>query len=123
MRIVPVAHSDHQVQFTSDAGETVVGWRGDGPPTLGEAVDVELDIPDRLHWSEVDVVDAEPGLLREPETVARARVVAVDEDGVLTLAVGGAILLLETYGPAPDDLPGRVVQVRAERISVWPTNL
>ena len=123
MRIVPVAHGNHQVQFTCQVGEAVVSWRGDGPPTLGEALDVELEIADRLHRSEIEIVKAEPGLFREPEPVARARVVAVDEDGVLTLSVDGAFLLLETYGPALECLAGQVVQVEAARISVWPTNL
>ncbi|MGZ0146620.1 hypothetical protein ACXJJ3_06080 [Kribbella sp. WER1] len=82
MRILPVAHASHQVQFTSDAGETVMGWRGDGPPVLGEPVDVELDIEDTLHWSEIAVVDAQPGLFRSPDAVARLRVVTVAAGGV-----------------------------------------
>lgn len=121
MRIVPVAHSNHQIQFTSSAGETIAAWHGDGPPVLGEAADVELDIEDRLHWSELRIADAEPGLLLDPEPVVRAMVVAVDEDGVLRLSVGGATLLLETYGPIPEGLARRVVQVSAARVGVWPT--
>ncbi|WP_427894495.1 hypothetical protein ACQHIV_14345 [Kribbella sp. GL6] len=123
MRILPVAHATHQIQFTSDPGETVMGWRGAAPPVLGEPVDVELDIDDTLHWSEIAVVDAEPGFFRSPAAVARLRVIALADDGVLTLSVGGAVLLLETYGPPPDGVVGRVLEVESARLAAYPTGV
>ena len=123
MQIVPVAHSSYQIQFTSAAGEAVVGWKGAELPTLGEAVDVELEIDDARDWSEIEVVDAEPGLHRTPDAVVRGRVVAVDEDGVLTLSIAGATVLLETRGQAPDGLIGTVIQFDAARISAYPTGI
>lgn len=119
VRVVDAARG--LVRFRSAAGSASGFWKGSGPAVLGE-VHVELDLPAEV--SEWEVVPGlgfalEGGLREDAQASLTGEVLAVDD--VVTLRVGGDVVLVEFSGPVPR--VGQRVRVAAAEVHLYPYRL
>ena len=85
-----------RISIRGPLGQVWAHWRGSGTPRVGDAADVEIDIPDDVvswvHAEGPDTLRAEaPG---GPVRI-RGAVVAADEDAVVSIRLSADILLVE----------------------------
>lgn len=112
-----------RIRFTSPLGTADATWRGAEPPRAGWA-HVELDFPAGIRaWAVVP--DGVPELRGTGGTVCvTARVAAyTPEDGVVTLDLGGSVVLAELPAPAPEIRPGAWLRLTAGGLDLYPVNL
>ncbi|GAA2024100.1 hypothetical protein GCM10009839_22350 [Catenulispora yoronensis] len=139
VEIARVADVGGAVEFRCDAGTAVGYWEG-RPPSVGDVVDVEVDVPDDVtEWSvRGDVV---AGVLEVMGDGTRVRVAGTVEeigDPVVVLRVGSGVILVEfvdgelvvggsagasVVGGGPELSVGSVVEFVVPRIRLFPTNL
>ena len=84
--------------------------------TVGDELDVELEFPEPLKWSarKVDLIDSGSsgsGWLTDIVT-------AVDREGVTTVDLAGAPLMIDTVGEAPLGIVGLIVRFSAEDVEI-----
>ncbi|HDT6507603.1 TPA: hypothetical protein QFV83_000888 [Klebsiella aerogenes] len=94
---------DHKVMFTSLLGNGVAIWVGE-LPQIGGCYHVELEVNDVFEWGEnIDYVKEETSIIRmiEDELLFIAQVLSYEDDGVLTVSIGGEIIFLDV-NPPPD---------------------
>jgi hypothetical protein len=92
------------------------------PPSLDD-YDIELEVPGRLRWGDDVEIDAAATVgLREVDgdnqIVGRAN--ECDAAGVLSLDIGGSIVMLELANRPSADLAGAIVSVRVQRLEIHP---
>jgi hypothetical protein len=113
----------HIVGFSSAAGSATGIWRGETPPGFRD-YDVELEVPGKLRWGkDVDIDEGAPAGLRqfdgEGQIVARA--VECDAAGVLSLELGGTIVMVELSNRPSADVAGATVSVRVQHLEIYPS--
>jgi hypothetical protein len=115
-----------RVTFACAAGVAAGVWRGAELPVPRQHLDVEWDILGSLHWgvSAVPATEATDfvGSLDEA-VVIRGRIeLAADENSVVTIKVGGGLVLTEIV-----DLPTRSagvwVELRGVKVDLYPTGI
>nr|WSY52220.1 hypothetical protein OG999_20245 [Streptomyces sp. NBC_00886] len=117
------------ITFRGPLGQAWARWRGSGTPRVGQAVDVEIDIPDDVvSW--VHAKDPDALVADAPGAPVRIKgAVAEDaEDAVVAIRVGDDILLVEfaTAGHPEEagrpDKPsiGDQVEISVPHIDVYP---
>ncbi len=110
---------DGLVRFGSALGTACARWRGTEPPRTGP-VDVELEIPDQVRtWAAVP--PGEPALSGAGERILMTAPVAANDGGVVTLRLGGSVVLTELGAPAVR--PGAWLRLTVERLELYPLNL
>jgi hypothetical protein len=121
-----VLNGDPPTVVVTAPGVVGVGrWRGETPPMAMTDVDVELEVPGEVDWRGILVARELPGHLVpvEDEMLLRGVVQDIDQDGVLTLRIGGAVVLLDTVGEPPLDVVGEHVAVLARHTEIYPTGV
>lgn len=109
------------VECTTPVGDLVASWRGSQPPVAGQTYDVEVDTIGPIVWGEQLTVDSQPDAADRHEV--NGTIEAIEGD-VLTLRVGGSLLVLEVSGDGqPAELLGLSVRVRPVGFTVWPTGI
>lgn len=100
-------------------------WRGETPPVAATEVDIELEVPGQIDWMEILVARELPGHLlpAESELLLQGVVEDVDQDGVLTLRIADAVLLVETIGEPPLGVVGEHVAMLARHTEIYPTGV
>jgi hypothetical protein len=123
MQIVPIASTIDQVQFACPAGGAVGTWKGTPQPPLGQPVDVEFSVEAVLRWDAIVRVDESAAgfAIEGSRILIRGRVDAVGEEGVVTLNVAGAVLLVEFLGDPPEDILGATIELPETRLDIYPT--
>ena len=85
-----------RVAFRGPLGQGWAHWRGSTAPQVGDAADVEIDVPDDVvHWVHAEGPDA---LLTEAAGAPvriQGTVIAADEDAVVSIRLGTDVLLVE----------------------------
>jgi hypothetical protein len=99
---------------------------GHDPATAGEEHHVELDVQQTHDWSRIEPTP--PGspafaVLADGGVRITGEVLDLDEHDVLTLRAGDTILLVDTSGAAPPDLPGTTVGIVVDDLRIHPTYL
>lgn len=92
-------------------------------PVAATEVDVEVEVSGHIHWMEILVARDLPGdLLPADDGVLLQGVVEdVDQDGVLTLRIADAVVLVETTGEPPLGVVGEHVAMLARDPEIYPT--
>ncbi|TBW47493.1 hypothetical protein EZI54_22675 [Marinobacter halodurans] len=114
---------EEKVEFYSCIGSGAGIWVGESP-TLGQCIDIEFDIEDDFKWGEnITTADNQKSMISVEKDCLRfvAQVVSYENDGCLTLKLGGTILFLDLDN-APMDLKGWIVG-EAQSVKLYPTNL
>jgi hypothetical protein len=113
------------VAFSSETGNATGLWHGDAPPRPGEH-DVEIEIPGTYRWGD----NVRPGgsLATSLSTThegfrVTGRAVGLDPDGMLWLDVDGGVVMVETDGQPPQDIVGRVIELDAPALEIYPTSI
>jgi hypothetical protein len=114
------------VTFACAAGVAAGVWRDADLPVPGQDINVELDIPDALHWGESAAPTTEAadfvGVLGDA-VVMRGRIEPpADGDDVVTVRVSGGLLLVEIVG-VPSGVAGCWVELRDVRLELYPTRI
>ncbi|WP_327401694.1 hypothetical protein OG194_16955 [Streptomyces sp. NBC_01288] len=119
-----------RIAFRSPLGQAWARWCGSGTPRGGDAVDVEIDIPDDVvHWVPAEGPDALLAEAAEAPVRIKGAVVAAAEDAVVSIRLGTDILLVEfaTAGhpdeqDRPPDRPsiGNRIELSVPHIDVYP---
>ncbi|MBO3739189.1 hypothetical protein [Actinoplanes flavus] len=94
-------------------------WAGRLPPTVGQVIDVELDIDAVLEW-EVTIAIGGGETLR-PGPVLRGTVERQERD-VLTMRIAEGFLQVEIDNRSIDAPPGTAIAVVADHLRLYPTN-
>jgi hypothetical protein len=120
-----VTKSGERLVLETPAGTIGGLWRGHGAVDLNDVLDVELELPRSHDWSEIDCVrDDKPNLWgSRSDPWLEGIALDVDELGVLTLDVAGAILLVDTTGDPPDGIVGERVRLRSVDLEFHPVGL
>jgi hypothetical protein len=120
----PAVSDGDCVLFAADGGRGAARWRGSGQ-AAGESVDVEMDIKDEIDWREITpAVSASEALsVHEGQMSIHGTVEDVDQDGVLTLRIPGAVLLIDTVGEPPIGIVGQEVGFVAHDAEIYPTGI
>ncbi|GEA86041.1 MAG: hypothetical protein NVV70_14810 [Cellulomonas sp.] len=100
-------------------------WRGDSPPVAGAEVDIELEVPRIIGWTEIMVARDLPRDVRpaDGELLLQGIVEDVDQEGVLTLRIADEVVLIETVGEPPLGVVGQHVAMFAQRSELYPTGI
>ena len=117
------------IVFRGPLGQAWARWRGAVTPSVGDAVDVEIDLPDDIvNWVHAEGPDAL--LMNAPGAPVRitATVAEDAEDAVVALRVGSDILLVEfaTAGyPEEQGRPGKLsigdrIELSVPHVDVYP---
>jgi hypothetical protein len=114
------------IRLRPDHGDLLGTWMGHDPAAAGEEHHVELDIQQTHDWSRIE--PAPPGspafaVLADGSVRITGEVLDLDEHHVLALRAGGLILLVETSGDAPPDLPGMTVGIVVDDLRIYPIHL
>jgi hypothetical protein len=123
--ITDIRDAERLVSFTSAAGAASGIWRGSRSPQIGQC-DVELDIPGRLRWGHgIAKSNRTSAGLREldGECELVGRAIEWDGAGVLTIEVGGGIVLVETADRPADDVVAGYVALRVPVLELYPSAL
>jgi len=98
-------------------------WRSETPPVATTEVDVELEVPGQIDWTEILAVRDLPGHLvpADDELLLQGVVEDVDQEGVLTLRIADAVVLVETIGEPPLGVVGEHVAMLARHTEIYPT--
>jgi hypothetical protein len=115
----------HTVWFTSAAGSATGIWRGETPPGLQD-YDVELEVPGKLRWGQDAEIDAgaRAGLRElDGESQIVGRAVECDTAGVLSLEIGGTIVMVELSSHPFADVAGATVSVRVQHLEIYPSTV
>jgi hypothetical protein len=115
---------DRLVRVRTASGEFVGTWEGEDPVSVGQCVDIELDIGTTINWDDIELRPAgRPAL--EPIADDRVRVtgvvIEVDHSGVMVLDLGNGLLSLDTEGLPPTRVVGQLVSTTLHGIKVYPT--
>ena len=111
------------VEFSSKYGRSSAVWVAE-EPSLGTSYDVEFEIDDDLVWGETistttrdaSTIDFTGGLC-----VIVGRVISLEKDGCLAIALGDNVILLDVE-QVPKDVSG-LVECHASQVKLYPTNL
>lgn len=118
------AEAGHLFLAESDMGQLQGVWQGADPIEPGCQVDVEIDVPRPLSWSEIRLLQNESCGFRACEEGLSVCGLITDidqDDGVITFMVGTALLLLDTASPPPVGIVGRVACFHADDLQIYPT--
>ena len=121
-----VAEGDPPTVVVTASGVSGTGlWRGEAPPTAVTEVDVELEVPGQIDWTDIFVAPDLPGGIApaDGELLLQGVVEGVDQDGILTLRIVHSIVLIETVGEPPVGLVGTHVAVLARHTGIYPTGV
>ena len=113
------------VRFRGPGVTGAGSWRGSARVPPGTEVWVELDVQQELDLDLVERTAAAGFIARVPgETslVLQGRVEDLEHDGVLSLRVGGGLVLLDTLGTGPLAIVGSHLEVHCEKVDVYPVD-
>ncbi|WP_250658638.1 hypothetical protein [Alkalimarinus coralli] len=111
------------IDFLSDYGRGSAIWAGE-IPTPGAMYDVEIEIDDDLLWGEniSTTTKNKPTIAIEKDMlVVAGKVIKLEKNGCLSIAVGDSIILLDVESP-PEEIVG-LIEFRASDVKVYSTNL
>ena len=118
-----VGGSTHVI-FSTPNGKGKAVWEG-SKPNVGESYDVEIDIDETLTWNE-DIHasnDSEQSIVEHNGiNILKAKLIAVEDDGCLTLDFTGTIIFVEVSGSI-DCSTGETLTLHVTRLSLYPINL
>lgn len=123
MRITPIASTSTQIQFAGPSGGAVGTWKGSTRPPLGEPVDVEFTIQPVLRWADARPAVESGFAIEDSHIRIRGRVDAIDELGVATVDVAGALLLVEFADQPPTNVIGTVIELPETSLDIYPTGI
>ena len=89
-------HED-KVEFTSPLGKGVAVWCGESPQTDG-CYHVELDVDDTFEWGRnIESTNEDTPAIKiiDNKFLFIAQVLSYEDDGVLTVSLGGEIIFLD----------------------------
>jgi len=84
---------------------------------------VEFTIPAVLRWADVRPALESGFAIEGNRIVIRCRVDAVDEQHVVTLDVGGAVILAEFADGPSEDPVGATIELPDTRLEIYPTGI
>jgi len=119
IRITAFDPARRRVRFECVVGDAEATWAS-APPVVGRDYHVELALDRCLVWG-VDLAARAPGPDRvvgdEQGLALDGSLEAMDDDGVATLRIGPALLLVETEGDAP--AVGSPVRARVDDVRLY----
>ena len=100
--IMITAVDKHKVEFTSALGCGAATWVG-MPPRQGNTYYVEIDIDEVLKFGE-NLIPSDKNIssvnVIDGKAVFVAEVISYEDDGILTISLGGNVVFLEIKLPA-----------------------
>jgi len=125
MELIILSYNNEQkgeLKVESNYGKFNVLWDGE-LPSIGERVDVELDIDNNLTWDK-DIYLAKNDELQiqqtKEKTVIQGRLEEVSNDGFTVLRLSDSIITFVAKGLA---LPiNSIIQIKVSNIKAYPTN-
>ncbi len=120
----PPRSSDSRIRLGTSAGHLMATWRGDESVDVHDFFDVEIDVRATHLFEELEFVSS-PGegfrIQHDDAVAVTGRVVEVDDQGVMSLEVGSALLSIEMEGIAPLEISGTLATVVVRDLEVYPT--
>lgn len=123
--LTAVAAQGERLVAATPVGEIEGKWCGQGAVAAGDVLHVELELPRPRESSEILWLHAEgpTGQMNHPGRWLEGVAVDVDQEGVLTLDVGGTPVLVDTAGDPPLGVVGQRVRLLAEDMEFHPVGL
>lgn len=115
---------DSQVRFSSLLGNGIAIWKGE-LPQVGYSYFIEFDIDNVFEWG-VDITRAKHKAASintvNSKVIFNAEIISYENDGILTVSLGGDIIFLEISGNP--NVNGYVsFSVPVNNISIYPVEL
>jgi len=115
---------EDKVEFTSALGNGAAKWVG-VPPQQGNAYDVEIDVNDNFQWGKnITITTEEASEINTAgdDVLFYGKVLAYENDGILTVKVGEGIIFLEVSNTPGE---GKYVSflTSISNVSLHPINL
>ncbi|MBD2816866.1 hypothetical protein ID850_19570 [Xenorhabdus sp. Flor] len=115
---------DNQVKFSSLLGNGSAIWKGE-LPQIGHSYGIEFDIDNVFEW-DVDITCAKHKTASintvDSNVIFNAKIISYENDGILTVSLGGDIIFLEiSENPNVDGYVSFSVPVN--NISIYPVEL
>lgn len=106
--------SGERLRVVTSAGTMDGLWRGDVPVAVDDVLQIELEVRLPRDWSDIERVQDQHSTIHLPQSRAflEGIVLDIDQDGVLSLDVAGAPLMVETTGEPPLGIVGGRVRLR-----------
>ncbi|MET7482553.1 hypothetical protein [Streptomyces sp. NPDC005538] len=118
-----------RITFRSPLGQAWARWRGSEAPRGGDAVDVEIDIPDDVvNWVHGEGPDALVADMLGAPVRIKGAIAGGAEDAVVAIRVGADILLVEFAAVGQPEGQGRIgkpsfgnhIELSVPHIDVYP---
>lgn len=123
MELIILSYNNEQkkdLRVESKYGKFNVLWEGN-LPSIGEKIDVELDIEKNLIWNKdiyLAVNDALQLSQSKEETVIQGKLEEVSDDGFTVLRLGDSIITFIAEGTA---LPiNNMIQIKVSNVKAYP---
>ncbi|NDK98738.1 hypothetical protein [Photorhabdus bodei] len=125
MNITVTELEDSLVKFISPLGNGAAVWVGD-KPHIGYSYNAELDIDDYFEWG-VDIVatsDKKSSISVDDNHLKLvAKLISYENDGVLTISLGGSIIFLEATRIPDMESDYVLFFTSQDKISLYPIEL